>query len=467
MSIIAYRGGKSISDEVELQAYLASLLRLENVGLLLGAGASCSAGGLTMRGLWTSFLVAEPAQADWLLAQKFISQPERNIPILTPPVPVPTPSQPPPPPPPPAVAPTPVSPIPPPPSPVAPVVLPQGFNQAGGVAAVPQYSSVAPNMEVLLDRLEIAIIEWERQGGTNFDQAKAARAALFRSIMRAAKLNESWWTSPMGADLADELAPHRAILQKLTSARQPGQAAPWVFTTNYDLAIEWAAESVDLQVIDGFLGVHSRRFSPHSFDLGFRNVQAKGEARFGVYNIYLAKLHGSLTWKEVDHQVVEVSAAEAWRELQSFISGASETLKYLVLPRAAKYLQTVGYVMGELFRRFAEFMARPQTALIVSGYGFGDEHINRLIRSALLNPTLQVVLYLPEFQGDPAAVSLPETVRRLLALQNPRLTIVGGGERAFTAALAADLPDPTIYDQDLAELQRKLMPQRPDGEESE
>lgn len=270
----------------------------------------------------------------------------------------------------------------------------------------------------------------------------------------------------MGADLADELAPHRAILQKLTSARQPGQAAPWVFTTNYDLAIEWAAESVDLQVIDGFLGVHSRRFSPHSFDLGFRNVQAKGEARFGVYNIYLAKLHGSLTWKEVEHQVVEVSAAEAWRELQAFISGATESLKYLVLPRAAKYLQTVGYVMGELFRRFAEFMARSQTALIVSGYGFGDEHINRLIRSALLNPTLQVVVYLPEFQGDPDAASLPETVRRLLALQNPRLTIVGGDERAFTSALAADLPDPTIYDQDLADLQRKLMPQRPDGEES-
>lgn len=446
MSIIAYRGGKSISDEVELQAYLASLLRLENVGLLLGAGASCSAGGQTMRGLWTAFLLAETAHADWLLAQKFIVQAERSFPI---------------PPPPPA---NPISATPPAPGSVAPAVLPPFPVQGSPIA--PAYVSTTPNIEVLLDKLEIAIIEWDRQGGADLAQAKSARAALFRSIMRAARLNESWWTSPMGADLADELAPHRAILQKLTSARQPGQAAPWVFTTNYDLAIEWAAESVDLQVIDGFLGVHSRRFSPHSFDLGFRNVQAKGEARFGVYNIYLAKLHGSLTWKEVEHQVVEVSAAEAWRELQAFISGATESLKYLVLPRAAKYLQTVGYVMGELFRRFAEFMARPQAALIVSGYGFGDEHINRLIRSALLNPTLQVVVYLPEFQGDPAAASLPETVRRLLALQNPRLTIVGGGERAFTSALAADLPDPTIYDQDLADLQRKLMPQRPDGEES-
>lgn len=213
--------------------------------------------------------------------------------------------------------------------------------------------------------------------------------------------------------------------------------------------------------------MHSRRFSPQSFDLGFRNAQAKGEARFGVYNIYLAKLHGSLTWKEVDHSLYEVSASEAWRDIGDFLIGLQDTLSYLVLPRAAKYLQTVGYVMGELLRRFAEFMARPQTALIISGYGFGDEHINRLIRSALLNPTLQVVVYLPEFKGDPTAGDLPQTVRRLLALQTPRLTIVGGGERAYTSALAADLPDPTIYDQELADLRRRLMPEKPDVEEDD
>ncbi|SFR96006.1 SIR2-like domain-containing protein [Stenotrophomonas maltophilia] len=324
-----------------------------------------------------------------------------------------------------------------------------------------------PNFEVLLDRLEIAILEWERQESSEITRAQAARAALFRSVVSAAKLKEDWWTSPLGADLAEELGAHRSILQKLTAARQPGQPAPWIFTTNYDLAIEWAAESVDLQVINGFLGVHSRRFSPQSFDLGFRNAQAKGEARFGVYNVYLAKLHGSLTWKEVDHSLYEVPASEAWRDIDEFLTGFADKLSYLVLPRAAKYLQTVGYVMGELLRRFAEFMARPQTALLINGYGFGDEHINRLIRSALLNPTLQVVVYLPEFKGDPAAADLPQTVRRLLALQTPRLTIVGGGSRAFTSALANDLPDPAVYDQELADLRRRLMPERPDGAEDD
>ncbi|MDO0788002.1 SIR2 family protein [Xanthomonas campestris pv. campestris] len=433
MSIVAYRGGKQITDEIELQAYLASLLRLENVGLLLGAGASCSAGGQTMRTLWSSFLAGNPVKADWLLAQKFITENEKRLPL--PPAPRPPPG-----------------------------VVPSAANPFIQVS-VPV--AVLPNFEVLLDKLEIAILEWERQGSPQLTEAQGVRTALFRSVVNAAKLKEDWWKSPLGADLADELGAHRSILQKLTAARQPGQPAPWVFTTNYDLAIEWAAESVDLQVINGFLGVHSRRFSPQSFDLGFRNAQAKGEARFGVYNIYLAKLHGSLTWKEVDHSLYEVSASEAWRDIDEFLTGFQETLSYLVLPRAAKYLQTVGYVMGELLRRFAEFMARPQTALIISGYGFGDEHINRLIRSALLNPTLQVVAYLPEFKGDPADSDLPQTVRRLLALQTPRLTIVGGGSRAFTSALAADLPDPTIYDQELAELRRRLMPEKPDVEDDE
>ena len=60
--------------------------------------------------------------------------------------------------------------------------------------------------------------------------------------------------------------------------------------------------------------------------------QAKGEARFGVYNVYLAKLHGSLTWKEVDHSLYEVPASEAWRDIDEFLTGFADKLSYLVLP---------------------------------------------------------------------------------------------------------------------------------------
>lgn len=400
MPFLAYRGGTPLEDETRLKAYLASLLRLENIGFFLGAGASCSAGGKTMEDMWRDFLDFSPEDASWLLDNRLIES--KNVEIPDP---------------------------------------------------------LSPNVESLADALEIAIVEWERQSDPKAGGAKKVRASLFRAVLRAATLKPEWWLSQAGAELtAKGLEHHRSILQKITSARQPGQSPPWVFTTNYDLAIEWAAESVDMQVINGFLGLHSRRFSPQSFDLGFRNIQARGEARFGVYNIYLAKLHGSLTWKEVDCNLFELPAAQAWPELRDFMNGGTDDLGYLVLPRAAKYLQTIGYVVGELLRRFSEFMSRPQTALIVAGYGFGDEHINRLIRSALLNPTLQVVIYFPEFTGDAAAHTLPPTVRRLLSLQNPRLTIVGGGDQAFLSKLAEQLPDPTIYDESLRDLELKLKP---------
>ncbi|MBZ0223284.1 MAG: SIR2 family protein [Dokdonella sp.] len=416
MTIVAHRGANALADEEELRVHLASLLRLENIGLLLGAGASCSAGGKTMKSMWSSFLADHLTEAKWLVSAKFLDA----------------------------------------------ACVPSATSEEAASNVATDAAPAVPDIETLGDRLEIAIEEWIRQGNdAQLKDAKSARAALSRSLVRAALLKEAWWTSP-GHDVSlDGLEHHRSILQKLTSAREPGQSPPWVFTTNYDLAIEWAAETVDIQVSNGFLGLHNRRFSPQSFDLGFRNIQARGEARFGVYNIYLAKLHGSLTWKEVGDELYELPCAQAWPELQKFLDKATDDFPYLVAPRAAKYLQTVGYTFGELIRRFSEFMSRPQTALIVAGYSFGDEHVNRLLRSALLNPTLQVVVYLPEFAGNVSDPALPAPVRRLLWLQNPRLTIVGGNDQAFLSKLAEHLPDPAVFDEDLNDLKKK-MARKPD-----
>lgn len=404
MPITAIRGATPVTDEIDLQAHLAALLRLENIGLLLGAGASVPAGGKTMWDLWDDFVTMSPAAAAWLREQ--------------------------------------------------------GFVHAEALAA-PNVRQV-PNVEHLNDTLEIALVEWRRQGHANADELDVARAHLARSVVRAALLQPAWWGSP-GAPESDTayLQHHRTILQKLVAARQPGQAAPWLFTTNYDLALEWAAESIDLQVVNGFLGVHSRRFSPQSFDLGFRNIQARGEARFGAYNVYLAKLHGSLTWREDGGQVFEVQAALADTQIQGFLTDLTKTdLGLMVMPKAAKYMQTVGFVLGELFRRFAEYLSRPQASLLVCGYGFGDEHINRLLRSALLNPTLQLVIYFPAFSGDVLAANLPEALRKLLSLKNPRVTVVGGGDGAYLEKLAQHLPDPLLYDEDLRKLEKAL---REDG----
>jgi len=396
-AICARRGGQWLS-QTDLRAHLAAGIRLENVGALLGAGASVGPlGGQTITQLWDAFSAEYADSLDWLKNNGFV-QAEDSI----------------------------------------------------------------PDIEKLADTIQIARIEWERQANGQVEELKSAQADLRRSVVKAAVLNEDWWRKPtLIHEFPDELSSHRLLLQKLTAARQPGQPSPWLFTTNYDLAIEWAAESLGLMVTNGFGGTHCRVFSPHNFDLGYTNTLARGEARFGTYNVYVAKLHGSLSWTSgASGATREKAASTVWTRLKKFIAQDSDAFgDQVVFPSAAKYLQTVGFVLGELFRRFTEFLARPQTLLLVSGYSFSDEHLNRLIISALQNPTLSLVAYVPDAKRTDDSLVVPESrpwIRRLAALDSPQVTIVGGNAKAHFEQLVRDLPDPAIYDDKAIEF-RKLI----------
>src|SRR5690606_20324456 len=123
---------------------------------------------------------------------------------------------------------------------------------------------------------------------------------------------------------------------------------------------------------------------------------------------------------------------------------------------ASKFVQTTAFVYGEVIRRFIEFLSRPNACLIVNGYGFTDDHINRLIVSALQNPTLQLIIYLPEIDrlgiydtlaatGD--AIKPNEQLKRLLLAQLPQVTVRGFGPGGFFDALANDLPEPAMLDE--------------------
>ena len=394
------RRGNQWLEPDDLRAHLAALSRLENVSVLLGAGASAGPlGGQTMAALWESFTRYYSESHTWLVDNGF---------LLT----------------------------------------------SGGPP---------PNLEELADTIEIARLEWERQNLSRVHRLKLAQADLRRAVVRASILQQDWWTDPeLLNDFPKSLENHRQLLLKLTAARQPGQPSPWIFTTNYDLAIEWAAESVGLQVVNGFAGIHNRHFSAHNFDLAFRNASARGEARFGTYSIDLVKLHGSMTWVSSSHGVIELSASQAWPNLHGFIEGTKQDVPgYAILPSAAKYSQTVGFLLGELFRRLTDILSRPQTCLIVSGYSFNDEHINRALLSALQNPTLHIVAFLPEIgRGADDEPTVPPTtsrwIGRLISLSSPQVTIVGGGAEAYFAKLVAYLPDPAIYDEQAKHI-RELM----------
>ncbi len=401
--LFAFRGGKALTSE-ELQAHLAALIHLENVGVLMGAGCSAGAvGGMTMKQLWELFVQEYSHSALWLKEKGFLTD---NLKMLT----------------------------------------------------------GAYNIEKLLDSLEIAQKEWQRQGWTNrLKELNAAKDDIYRSVIRAALLQKDWWSSPNLAFESDKLKPHRTLLQRITSSRQPGQCSPSIFTVNYDLAVEWAAESMGLRVMNGFDGTHYRVFSPHSFDLGLSNMLARGEARFGTYGIYLSKLHGSLSWKLASNQedYLEVSCTQAWNEIESFLCGNNSKKQFapIVFPSAAKYVQTVGFVLGELFRRFTEFLSRPQTCLMIVGYSFSDDHLNLVLTRALLNPTLQIVICTPEadiVDGKLNYQKCNRWIKKLGVLELPQVTIIGTPRGAYFENFVSFLPDPVIYDKYAQEIKKVL-----------
>lgn len=335
MAELFFQGGGEI-ERRDLESHLSSLCQLENVGILLGAGASKSAGGMVMKEIWLDFKARN----------------EIKIPIL---------------------------------------------RDKYKLIRQQEIEANSVNVELLIDEVlkNKNVIDTWQQDSTELQDLLVE---LYRSVTKAALLVDSDFPK-LHVGEKEKFDKHKNLLEKLISNRQPGQAAPAIFTTNYDLAIEWSAEASGINLINGFSGIHSRTFQPHSFDLGFRNVKAVGEARFGHYNMYLYKLHGSLTWYQDENgDVIECNSSKAY---QDFINplvgeGSFNDKQRLIYPGANKYHHTIGFVYGEMFRRFSEFLTKPQTTLFVNGYGFGDYHINRIILGALLNPSLHIVICYPE-----------------------------------------------------------------------
>lgn len=235
-------------------------------------------------------------------------------------------------------------------------------------------------------------------------------------------------TPSFAAGLAADIPPHLSFLAKLV-ARDSNLGRAHLFTLNYDTLFEQAMETLGIQYFDGFTGRADARFDPsiYGLDIYYPGEVSEGRVRRFDKFIHFYKLHGSIHW-----QVRADEMRARHPDLQRFkgylsTNDPAEKARWLakrkgsisaigILPTANKFVQTLAMPFAHLFRLFQIRLTSPQTFLLVLGYGFGDDHVTRIIETALMNPSLVMLVVEP----DPYSETI-ERIRRYKDL----------GKRAF------------------------------------
>jgi len=236
------------------------------------------------------------------------------------------------------------------------------------------------------------------------------------------------WTTELDASLSslakNILVAERAILAALTdSPKQPelqrllgGFLLPFasrtatrerthIFTTNYDRLIEYASDLLGLRIVDRFIGTlapvfHSSRLG---VDLHYNPPGIRGEPRYLEGVIRLTKLHGSVDWRaavgpsarlEVQRAALPFGAPDSTPVLPP-----SPSDQLLIYPNAAKDIETLEFPYAELFRDFSAALCQPNSVVVTYGYGFGDDHVNRVLRHMLTIPSTHIVIISYDYAG--------------------------------------------------------------------
>lgn len=171
-----------------------------------------------------------------------------------------------------------------------------------------------------------------------------------------------------------------------------------IFTTNYDRLIEVGAELAGVHLMDRFVGTMMPIFrsSRLSLDIHYNPPGIRGEPRYLEGVARLTKLHGSVDWVQNENEIRRMGLPFGADDINPYLSApglkGADALKLMIYPNSAKDRETAEYPYVELFRDFAAAICRPNSTLVTYGYGFGDEHINRVIRDMLTIPSTHLVV---------------------------------------------------------------------------
>lgn len=171
-----------------------------------------------------------------------------------------------------------------------------------------------------------------------------------------------------------------------------------IFTTNYDRLIEVGAELAGIHLMDRFIGTMMPVFrsSRLNLDIHYNPPGIRGEPRYLEGVARLTKLHGSVDWVQNSNEIRRMGLPFGAEDIRPYLNApglkGADALKLMIYPNSAKDRETAEYPYVELFRDFAAAICRPNSSLVTYGYGFGDEHINRVIHDMLTIPSTHLVV---------------------------------------------------------------------------
>lgn len=180
-----------------------------------------------------------------------------------------------------------------------------------------------------------------------------------------------------------------------------------IFTTNYDLFNEMALDNLGFPYNNGFTGTYRRKFNPLSYHYMYvENLNLHDVMWQKVSNFFnLVKIHGSISWVREGEKIIEKNYDDIKSE---------ETV--MIYPTPLKDRSTLMVPYSDLFRMMENQLALRNSLLIVIGYSFSDDHINRVIFNGFQSPSFRLVVF-----GDPVS---NKGIGKLLELGDSRISVV-------------------------------------------